>query len=226
MVAKRYTQTPRTTLWLLRGDIFRMGGLGAEPRFEAEVAPFYISKSPITNQQYEAFAPTHGRGPTSQADDDPVVNVSWNEAAAYCRWYSALSRKSFRLPTEVEWEYACRGDHEGHYFWGDSVEAAEPYVWDAQNSDGRVHAIETRKANGHGLYDMLGNIWEWTTSLHQPYPATDDDGRDDLSATGPRVIRGGSFRTDRAEMGCHIRFAADPDDRRDDTGFRIMRLLH
>lgn len=222
-----YTRLPRPTLWLLRGDEFEMGGEGADeqPRFTARAEPIYISKAPVTNEEYEAFAPGRTRPPSSDGDLEPVVGVSFAEAGAYCDWYSEASGKRFRLPTELEWEFACRGGAGTRYYWGDDPGGGDGHSWDGDSSDGRCRQVETLGANELGLYDMLGNVWEWTASLHLPYPIVEGDGRDDRERPGPRVIRGGSFRTPRAELGSAVRAALDPEECRDDVSFRIVRLL-
>ena len=80
-----------------------------------------------------------------------------------------------------------------------------------------------KQANAFGLYGMLGGVWEWTSSLYLPYPVVAGDGRDDAGHDGPRVLRGGSFRIHRNELGCGVRRPAAPDTRQDDVGFRIVR---
>ena len=222
-----YTRYPRATLWLLRDGEVHMGADTADtlPRFCAEVEPFYISKTPITNEMYEAFSGSYLRNEVSTGDDDPAVGISFMDALAYCDWYSELTGKSFRLPTEVEWEYACRADGEERYFFGEDAGKADRYIWHLGNSQGRAPTIEGLKANKFGLYDMLGGVWEWTSSLYIPYPAVEGDGRDDRTRAGERVLRGGSFRTPIDEMGCAVRRGCETDIRLDDVGFRIVRSL-
>ncbi len=222
-----YTQYPRATLWLLQDNEVRIGGPDpdAQPAFVVEVDPFYISKLPITNEQYEAYDSDHSRDQRTPGDEDPVVNVNFSEAVGYCDWYSLVSGKRFRLPTEVEWEYACRGGTSTRYYFGDDPGEASSYLCDRENEDGRLPSLETRRPNSFGLYDMLGMVWEWTGSLHRPYPASQGDGRDERHVVGPRVVRGGSFRTSRDEMGCGVRGQRDPGLRYDDVGFRIVRAL-
>jgi len=204
-----------------------MGGaqVDAQPSFETEIRSIYIGKTVITNEQYEAFDPVHLRAAHTPGNDDPVVNVSFEEATAYCQWYSELTHKDFRLPTEIEWEYACRGDSESQYYWGDKAEQADRYICDSENYTGKLPELETLKPNKFGLYDMLGTVWEWTSSLYLPYPIAEDDDRDNLSKSGPRVARGGSFRTHRKALGCGVRNALETGKRYDDIGFRIVRFL-
>jgi formylglycine-generating enzyme required for sulfatase activity len=223
---------PRPTLWLLRGDAFEMGGEEPEsqPRFAAEVGSFYVSKTPITNREFAAFDPSHPRGGTSAGDHDPVVGVSFTDACGYCAWYSEISGKHFRLPTELEWEFACRGGSSAPVPWPPGADP-DDFAWSAANADGRCHPIEERGANGHGLYDMLGNVWEWTASLYLPYPIEPAigggpaGGPDDPDRGGDRVIRGGSFRSAPADLTSSRRLPLAPAERRDDVGFRIVRSL-
>ncbi len=222
-----YTRYPRAILWLLRGGRVTIGGAGGdtEPAFEAEVGAFYISKTPITNRQYQAFDPGHRPAATSPGPDDPAVGVGFNDAHGYCEWYARLSRKPMRLPTEVEWEYACRGGTETRYFFGDDPTEADTYLCDAENSADRIPSLQGKRPNPFGLYAMLGGLWEWTASLYLPYPARDGDGRDDPAAGGRRVLRGGSFRVHRGQMGSAVRRGEAPEARLDDVGFRVARAL-
>ncbi len=217
-----YTRYPRPILWLVRGGTVMIGGGedDARPSFTARVEPFYIGKLPVTNEQFEAFDPGFERSPASAGDRDPAAGVSFEAAAAYCRWYAGVSRKPMRLPSEVEWEYACRAGTTGRTFFGDAP--AGDYLWHAGNSGGRLGRLDAKKANDFGLYGMLGGVWEWTGSRYRPYPLSepcDDDG----SAPGERVLRGGSFRLDAADITCSLRRAEDPAARPGDAGFRIVK---
>ena len=220
-----YTRYARATLWLLQEGDCRIGGENpdAQPAFVAEVRPFYISRSVITNEHYEVFRPDHVRVPSDAANDAPVVNVSWEDAAAYCAWYAQFTGKPFRLPTEIEWEYAARGEEGGRLFC--PQEAVEQYVVHAGNSEGELPVVETLMANGHGLFDTLGTVWEWTSSAYRAYPVSPGDERDAGASAEPRVLRGGSFRTPLEEIGCGVRRHEDTSYKADDLGFRIVRSL-
>lgn len=184
-----YTRYPRAILWLVRGGQATFRGT------DTAVASFYLSKLPISNAQYEAFDAGFERAPSSVADDDPAVGVDFEQARAYCAWYADVSRKKMRLPTELEWEYACRGPR---------GERNEPDIPHAGNSGDRMPELKKARPNASGLHAMLGGVWEWTES---------------------GVLRGGSFRTPAGEIDCSLRLAVEPIHRADDVGFRIARAL-
>ena len=211
----RYTRYPRAILWLLRGGTVRIEEPAGRPAFLANVEPLYIGKEPVSNLQYEALDRDYTRSPVSPGDDDPAVGIDYHAALGYCDWYAEISRKPIRLPTEVEWEYACRGGNTQRYFFGNDPSLADDFIWDSENSAGRVQPFRKKRANPFGLLGMLGGVWEWTSSLHVSFPMVESDGR--------RVLRGGSFLEHRETMGCGVRRAADPELVRDDIGFRIAR---
>ena len=221
-----YTRYERSTLWLVRGGDLDVGGdeADAQPSFEAEVGPFYISKTPLTNLQYEVYRPEHERAAHSAGDDHPAVGVSFEDAQGYCDWYSERTGKNFRLPTEVEWEHAAKAETD-EAVWFRNAKDAERYVWHAGNSDGVLHPVESKRANPFGLYEMLGGVWEWTSSKYRPYPVVDGDGREERGGSDKRVLRGGSFRSPLEELTCTLRRGESPDIRLDDVGFRIVRSL-
>jgi len=192
-----YTRYPRPILWLIP---------------EGPVQPFYISKVPVTNEQFEAFDPGFLRSPVSAGDRDPATGVSWHAAVEYCEWYAEIARKPIRLPTEAEWDHACRAGTTGRFFF-DDPDQADDYLWDAANSDGQMQRLEDKKANGHGLFGILGGVWEWTETTEEG-----DEGE-------ARVVRGGSFRTPREETSCAARRLLTPDSQLDDVGFRIVKSL-
>jgi formylglycine-generating enzyme required for sulfatase activity len=229
-----YTDYPRTILWLVPGGRTLIGGNEPEsqPRFELEVEPFYLSKWPITNEQFSAFDPTFERSPLSPGDRDTAVGISFDMAREYCSWYAEVSRKPMRLPTEVEWEHACRAGATGRWHWGEHELAgleADDHLWDSRNWTGRLPALDRKRGNGFGLHAMLGAVWEWTSSPWRRYPLATEPAPPSPSvavgAAEPRVLRGGSFRLDRDEISCSLRLPARPDLRAEDIGFRVAKSL-
>lgn len=225
MLRDNYTRYPRAILWLIREGQVTIGGPDpdSQPAFEVHLASFYISKIPITNRQFEAFRPDFVRSTVSAGDDDSATGVSFHEAQAYCDWYADVSRKPMRLPTELEWEYACRAGATGRWFFGDSAEQGDAFVWDAGNSGDCLPPVNRLAPNAFGLLGMLGSVWEWTASTYASYPLSPPESSDAAGADDLRVLRGGSFRLPREALDCGRRRAESPDLTGDDVGFRIVR---
>ncbi len=224
MARDSYTRYPRPILWLVPGGEITLEGSGGDgdSRFGVSVEPFYISKFPITNEQFTAFDEDFERSACSAGDSDPATGVSFEMALAYCEWYAGVSRKPMRLPNEVEWEYACRSDSSGKELVGDEPEAVDAHLWHRGNSSERVPKLDDKKANGFGLFGMLGGVWEWTSP---PYRAATVDGAASRSVVpvGNRVAKGGSFRVAADHICCAIRRVETPGSRCDDVGFRIVK---
>lgn len=125
-----------------------------------ETGSFKIGKYPITQEQYQAVMgvnPSHFQGNPR----NPVESVSYDDAQAFCQKLSQLTGKNYRLPTEAEWEYACRAGTTTDYYFGDDYRQLGDYAWYFDNSQGTTHPVGQKKPNDWGLYDMHGNVWEW-----------------------------------------------------------------
>jgi len=195
--------------------------------------PFYMGIYEVTNAQYEYFDPHHrklrGRGNYSFNDDEPVVYVSWNNAVEFCRWLSAKEDKHYRLPTEAEWEYACRAGTAGNYHTGQTLskEFTQRPTRKIALSDGKsrqmpILTVGLTQPNAWGLYDMHGNVEEWTSDWYGPYVEghqIDPVGRADGDF---KVTRGGSCMTDPYYMRSSNRRGTIPQDRLAATGFRVV----
>ena len=190
------------------GDCYEMGGIDVGIVGEVCLSPFDIGRYEITNTQFNAFRPDHRSGSfggiSLEGGDQPVVNVSWNDAVAYAAWFSRENGVSARLPTEAEWEYAARAGTRTARFWGTSDERAYRFAnlrdraADYRLPDGfEVTApVGSFEANAAGLHDTIGNVSEW---VQDGFIAGADRFGGELQdpvvpAGGPlRVRRGGSF---------------------------------
>jgi formylglycine-generating enzyme required for sulfatase activity len=138
-----------------------------------------------------------------QTDRDPVVCVSWDDARAYVSWLNGKVRRqvrasgdaSYRLPSESEWEYAARAGTTTHFWWGDDDNVTANYAWYKRNSGGRTRPVGSKRANHFGLYDMGGNVWQWTEDCYaESYANAPADGSAaEGGSTCLRVDRGGSW---------------------------------
>ncbi len=188
-------------LKLIRAGKFMMGEKG-RPRIVEITDPYYLGLYPVTKAQFAAFVNSahtpykteaeHVAGRISwrnpgftQTDDDPVVCVSWNDATRFCAWLSLKEMKTYELPSEAEWEYACRAGTTTAYSFGDDSKKLDEYAWYRDNSDHRTHPVGGKKPNPWGLYDMHGNVLQWCADFY-------DEKK--LSITG--VARGGSWSAD------------------------------
>ena len=199
--------------------------------------PFYMGVCEVTNQQYEQFDPIHkqlrGKVGFAKEDDEAVVFVDWHEAARFCEWLSQREGLPYRLPTEAEWEYACRAGTTTQFNVGDElgpeylIRAGETWYPDAEHEDENAQTVLPLKVkqtapNAWGLYDMHGNVEEWCHDWYGPYdPAdvVDPVGR----AEGTfRVTRGGSHSTEIYYLRSVNRSAAIPEDKHWLIGFRVV----
>ncbi|MDY7077917.1 MAG: SUMF1/EgtB/PvdO family nonheme iron enzyme [Chloroflexota bacterium] len=154
--------------------------------------------------------------------NQPVVGVTWYEARAYCTWLAGVVNRPCRLPTEAEWEAAVRGGEGRIYPWGNRFDAVRVNTVEGQVLVTTPVGVYPQGLGPLGLWDGAGNVWEWTSSLYQPYPYRMDDGRDDPAASGQRVLRGGSWNSNHKVARSTFRDAAPPDNFSDSIGFRVV----
>lgn len=182
--------------------------------------PFYMGKYEVTQEQYEAVMganPSHFKG-----SKKPVENVTWNDAQDFCRKLSAKTGKIVRLPTEAEWEYACRAGTTTAFYSGDADADLNNAGWHSGNSSRTTHPVGEKMANKFGLYDMHGNVWEWCQDWYGGHSA-----RAQIDPVGPasgatRVCRGGSWSI--GPWGCRSAIPSNsvPGERSSFTGFRVV----
>jgi formylglycine-generating enzyme required for sulfatase activity len=165
----------------------------------------------------------------SQDDRHPVTCVSWNDIQEFIQWLNRIDEKNgYRLPTEAEWEYACRADTTTEFSFGDDAQRLSEYAWYSDNSNNQTHAVAQKKANEWDLFDMHGNVWEWVADdWHDNYGKAPDDGRAWIDEPrGPsRVLRGGSCYYDAQRCRSASRDGDAPGFRGIVVGFRLARSV-
>lgn len=214
--------------------------------------PYYLGRFEITKGQFETFVKATGykteaedgksggygwdgqkltqraefnwRNPGfPQTPAHPVCCVTWFDSQRFCEWLSRRTGRQFSLPSEAQWEYACRAGTQTP--WHGSV---DEIAWHKGNAGGATHPVGQLKANAWGFHDMSGNVWEWCQDWHGPYPsgaATDPlQTLENLSDKPRRILRGGGFLKDAAGARSATRFRNDPRSRNADNGFRVMTL--
>jgi formylglycine-generating enzyme required for sulfatase activity/tRNA A-37 threonylcarbamoyl transferase component Bud32 len=213
-------------LKLLPAGVFTMGSSERDetPHQIILTRPFYLGVYEVTQEQYQRVM---GKNPSEyNGARHPVEQVSWEEAAEFCRKLSALPEEEaagrvYRLPTEAEWEYACRAGSTTEFCFGDNDAQLGDHAWFRLNSVSGTHPVGEKKPNGWGLYDMHGNVWEWCNDWYGDYPK--------VMASDPVGPRGGSFRVERggswgseaANCRSADRIRGDPLRRDSDRGFRV-----
>ena len=239
------------------GDIQGGGDSDEKPVHRVSVSAFLLSQTEVTVSQFRAFVDASGykteaeqgngcyvyengswdwrsgknwRNPVfKQSSEEPVVCVSWNDIQRYIEWLSAKTGEQYRLPTEAEWEYAARAGSETKYSWGNGIGNNKANCdgcgsrWD----DSQTAPVGSFAANAFGLYDMHGNVWEWTQDCwNGSYQGAPSDGTAWLSGEcGRRVLRGGSRISDPSNLRSAYRFRYSTDGRSDRFGFRLARTL-
>ena len=222
-----------------------------ERQHRVSVSAFRIARTTVTKAQYcEVMELDEAPGPGG--DDHPVTEVSWFDAVAFCNRLSELEglppsyeidghevswiedAGGYRLPTEAEWEYACRAGSTAPWSFGDYESELDRYAWFAGNSDYEAHAVATREPNSWDLYDMHGNVWEWCWDRYASYggvvwsrltrlrPLKDPRGSD-YSPGASRVVRGGAFLVEPGVLRSAFRFWLVPGVSNSDLGFRCVR---
>lgn len=240
------------------------------PQAQVTVKPFWIGRTEVTWDEYDLYLrdagipvskregsdgdaitrptppyadPTWGYGKGKQ----PAIGMTWHAATAYCRWLSKKTGHHYRLPTEAEWEYAARAGTDTAWSSGDDPPSLESVAWHQGNASGRPHKVGGKQPNAFGLYDMHGNVAEWTLDAYQPrrYAALEGKASDPVAMPGtarfPHVVRGGSYEDSPDALRSAARRASKPGwSRRDPqeprsiwwhtdatfVGFRVVRADH
>jgi formylglycine-generating enzyme required for sulfatase activity len=219
----------------LPAGIFLMGSPDGEagrdaaegPRHEVRIArPFALGRTPVTRAQYDLFCDETGHPkPARQYPGharSPAVHVSWGDAQLYVAWLRELTAEPWRLPSEAEWEYACRAGTTTPYWWGDAIAPAQANFG---RHVGRPIEVGSYPPNPWGLHDMHGNVWEWVEDRwHPDYGDAPTDGSAwTRGNTTRRVVRGGSWDVAPALLRSASRFAITEMFTIGDLGFRVAR---
>jgi formylglycine-generating enzyme required for sulfatase activity len=199
----------------------RLRGADEGPEHEVTfVRAFYVARYEVTQEQYQAVM---GANPSAaQGAKFPVEQVTWDEAQEFCRKASARTGKTVRLPTEAEWEHACRAGTESRYSFGNDESGLDDAAWYWNNSFKQTHAVGERKPNAWGLYDMHGNVWEWCQDFYGEYSAQSVRDPQGPAEGKYRVLRGGSWYTLAPFCRSAFRFYSLPTVRLGYVGFRVV----
>lgn len=196
-----------------------------------ELEAFYIDKYEVTNAHYGPCVDAGFCNPPKQTSsysrpnyfgnplygDFPVIYVDWQMANGFCRWRGA------RLPTEAEWEKAARGTDARLYPWGESISCENANFWGCVGDTASAGSYESG-TSPYGVYELFGNVQEWVSSLAVPYPYDSEDGREDLTTPGKRVLRGKACNSTLVwRLGVDSRLNNDPITNNNTTGFRCAR---
>jgi formylglycine-generating enzyme required for sulfatase activity len=184
------------------------------PRHRVVIGSFYMDKYLVTNAEYKEFDENYTC--PSGREDHPAVSISWHMARASASWFGK------RLPTEAEWEKAARGTDGRYYPWGNKFDIKKCNSYEARiRTTAPITKYDREDCRSpYGCCDMAGNVWEWTSTLYRPYPYKEDDGREDPSLEGARVVRGGSFAFYHYVVRTTYRFGAGPIAIDTNQGFR------
>ncbi len=197
-----------------------------KPQHQVKVNSFAIGKYPVTQAQYEAVM---GTNPSyfSNNPQNPVEQVSWEDAQAFCQKLSQITGKTYRLPTEAEWEYACRAGTTTRFYFGDDANQLGDYAWYDGNSQNTTHPVGQKKPNAWGLHDMSGNVWEWCEDdWHNNYIGAPTDGsawfiKNDNRSQSRKCLRGGSWGSSPVNCRSADRIRDFPDYDYSSNGFRV-----
>lgn len=197
-----------------------------EKYHEVRLTGFWLGKRPVTNEEYGQFLAENPKAEKpkhweERGFDNPrqaVVGISWDDARAYCEW------AGLRLPSEAEWEYACRAGTSTRFYSGNEETQLDEVGWYAKNSESQLPIVGEKRANEFWLHDMHGNVWEWCEDIWHPsfYEKSDENGLEPLCGAGSdfRVVRGGSWRFGAMSCRSACRGRDVPTSRFDDLGFR------
>ena len=195
-----------------------------KPVHKVCVDGFWMGKYEVTQGQWQKIM-SNNPSNFKKGDDYPVEKVSWNDCQEFIQKLNAKSTHKFRLPTEAEWEYACRsGGRDEKYSGGNNVDRV---AWHENNSDFHTHPVGGKIANGLGIYDMSGNVWEWCVDWYSEnyYVNSPENNPRGPNSGAFRVFRGGSWINASKSMRSTYRYRDEPDFHYSNLGFRLVSAV-
>jgi formylglycine-generating enzyme required for sulfatase activity len=204
-------------LWGIIGEKDRDKDEG--PAHRVDLDGFWMGKFEATQEQYEAVM---GTNPSLfKGAKNPVETVSWDDATEFCVKLSSKTGRTFRLPTEAEWEYACRAGSLSRFSFGDSDSDLGDYAWFSGNSGRTTHPVGQKEPSACGLYDMHGNVWEWCADWFGSYSSGVQKNPTGPSSGSDRVDRGGGWYSYPGDCRSAFRDDFSPGFTSDGLGFRV-----
>ena len=228
LITGKISDTGTEQMVLVEGGIFQMGyngkidssriDLDEVPLHEVQIKSFYIDKNEVTVKEYRKFCESLNKKMPEPPiwgwkDNEPVVNVTWEEAEAYAKW------KGERLPTEAEWEFAARGGNKSNGYDYSGSNSFNDVAWFYANSHNTTNPVGTKNPNELGIYDMSGNVWEWCEDDYKAYNQIVRN----KNYIASKIIRGGSFRDNLRSLRNSNRNRYYPLSKANDIGFRCVK---
>jgi len=225
MIEENYVTLPRGTF--LMGSEYQLNEMPVhEVSIDYDIA---MSKYQTTVEDYMLYAQATGAEMPEEKHEHlgvnvPVRRVTWMDAVAYCKWLSEREGRTFRLPTEAEWEYACRAGSNTKYAFGHERSALDKYAWYKENAEKVTHDVGTKAPNAWGLYDMHGNVWEWCLDRYADnYENTPRDGSaHKVYSEKGMALRGGSWSAIAQKCRSAFRINLGANSRNYFVGFRVV----
>lgn len=204
------------------GSPAEIGDSDEKPKHQVSLTkPFFLGKFEVTQAQWMQLMrsnPSHFKG-----ENRPVDNVSWNDCLRFLEKLAAKTDRTFSLPTEAQWEYACRAGTDTRWNFGDSPVPITEYAWVGQESRSTTHPVGQKKPNPWGLHDLYGNLGEWCADWYgNPYPKGDAVDPQGPPSGQSKVIRGGAWGDDPSNARSAYRNANGPAGATDGIGFRCV----
>jgi formylglycine-generating enzyme required for sulfatase activity len=214
---------------LLPPGEFQMGALDYDTKADHSEKPshnskinksFYISKYPTTQENWEKIMGNNPAKFIESGKNAPIESITWDEVQIFIKKLNEkeglIAEKGYRLPTESEWEYACRAGNSTIFYFGDDPGLAGEFAWCEKNSESKTHPVGLKKPNSWGLFDMVGNVWEWCQDWYSEYPPTES------KTITRKVRRGGSWMDSESSLRSSERGSDRSNFQYSDLGFRLV----